>query len=166
MSVIKVVKPNYLDLRPGGYYNLNEDNQLEARVAKLHILAHHIELMINDLCETSENRIKKGKEAEKLADELFKGYKHGIEKGLNMFDVVGSAEEGIDPVSYRIGLVVEELREAKAYCENDIEMGYIKTLIQLATYVDIEEYKKLHAKLDAFEKDYNTVLYWKDSTRL
>lgn len=166
MSTIKVVKPNFLDMKPGGWYNLNEDNWLENRIVKLHLLAHHVELMINDLCETSENRIKKGKETERLADELFKEYKRGIEKGLNMFDVVGSAEEGVDPISYRIGLVVDELKEAKSYCENDIERDYIKSLIQLATYVDIEEYQKLHAKLDSFEKDHDTVLYWKDRTKL
>lgn len=165
-STIKVTAPNCLHMIPGGQYNLNEDSQVEARVVKLHMLIHHMEMMIEDLCESNENNIKKGKEAEVLADALFKEYRLSIEKGLNVFDERGSAEAGVDPIGYKVRLIVNELKEAKGYCEDAVEASYIRALIQLITYVDVIEYKKLHAKLDDFEKDAGRMLYWKNSTKL
>ena len=84
-SKLSVAAPNVLNLSPGGYYNLQENNRTEAAVVKLHILQKHIEMAIESYCNSSENTIRLGDKIDKLADELFEQYETYIEEGVDPF---------------------------------------------------------------------------------
>ena len=167
ISTITVVKPNYLDMHPGGAYNLNEDNSIELRIVKLHLLKHHIAMMEEDICANGENRIHRHRETEHLADMLFDIYKPCIELGVDIFNAEGEYYlEKVTPLVQLFKDVRAELTEALECTENAIEAGYLKALLEVMHPDDLTEYRKLHAFLDAYEEDYRTSLYWKTSTKL
>ena len=86
-SKVKVYGPNKVEMQPGGCYELGVENDTEERVVRLHLLSHFIDLVIHDICETSENRILKGSRIETLADDLFEDFRSFIEAGFDIFDI-------------------------------------------------------------------------------
>jgi len=84
-SSIKVVGKNIVELHPGGTYNLNELNQVETAVVKLHLLSHFCELMAESWSHSGENNLFYGTAVEELADTVFDQYKKFIEAGLDIF---------------------------------------------------------------------------------
>jgi hypothetical protein len=84
-STIEVVRPNYLDMFPGGWYELGLDNDTEERVVRLHLLQHFISMMMEDICESGENRVIQHVRTEALADDLFELYRPFIEAGCDIF---------------------------------------------------------------------------------
>jgi hypothetical protein len=82
---IKVVNPSVVELHPGGTYNLNENNQVETAVVKLHMLAQFCDMMAEAWSYSGENNVLMGEEVEVLADKLFDEYRPFIEAGFNIF---------------------------------------------------------------------------------
>lgn len=83
---ITVLKSNSLKLVPGGLYNLNEGNETERRVVKLHMLKVFADLCAEDVSNMGENHVELGSEIEAIADKLFELYRPNIEKGHDVFE--------------------------------------------------------------------------------
>jgi hypothetical protein len=82
---MNVMKANFLELHPGGWYDMSEDNYVELAVVKFHMLAQFCEMMAESYSCTSENQIILGDEAEALATKLYEEYKPFIEAGCDIF---------------------------------------------------------------------------------
>lgn len=85
-STIKVVGKNVVHTRPGGTYDLNENNDIESRVVRLHLLSHFCDLAIEELYNNGETRLLKGGRIEQLADDLFEDFVPFIKEGVNIFE--------------------------------------------------------------------------------
>ncbi len=74
---------NKVHLIPGGYYNLNEDNNTELMVVKLALLQAHIDAAIDQVAESSEEpkSLTNGSDIMKLADTIYAKYQQDIESG-------------------------------------------------------------------------------------
>ena len=83
---MKVLKPNCVELHPGGVYNLNENNCVETAVVKLHMLSQFCDMMAEAWSYSGENNVLMGEEVETLADKLFNEYKPFIEAGCDIFN--------------------------------------------------------------------------------
>lgn len=82
---INVLKSGVIELRPGGVYNLNEDNEVELRVVKLHLLKAFADLCAEDVSSMAENHVVLGDAIEGLADRLFEVYGPSIMRGHDVF---------------------------------------------------------------------------------
>jgi len=82
---MKVVKPNYIELHPGGWYNLNESNYVEAAVVRLHMLSQFCDMMAEAYAYSGENNVLMGHEVEVVAERLFEEYRPFIEAGCDIF---------------------------------------------------------------------------------
>lgn len=85
-STFNVEGPNKVSCR-GGHYNLNEDNQVELAVTKLHLLQHFVDLAVERLCNNGElSGMVMDKEITTLSDDLFKKYARFIQAGCDVFE--------------------------------------------------------------------------------
>jgi hypothetical protein len=166
-STITVVKPNLLDIHPGGWYNLNEDNSIELRIVKLRILQHHISMMEEDIAANGENRIHRHREAEHLADMLFDVYKPCIELGIDIFNAEGVYyEEKIDPLISKLKDTRAILEECLGCSEDAIEVSYLKALLETMHPDDLTEYRKLHDQATEHSEEANKWFSWPRDTKL
>jgi hypothetical protein len=85
-SEIKVNGPNRLYVRGSGQYNLDENNELETRVVRIHLLQHLLNIACEGLIDCNEMNTLFGTRFESLADELYEFYRPFIEAGVNIFD--------------------------------------------------------------------------------
>ena len=103
MATAKVIAKNVIELRPGGFYNLNEDNEIERRVVNLHLLSMFAELAANELCENGEcMQTVLGMRLEQLGDDLFDKYMPFIANGIDIFSYQDfQTKEGLAKYSKR-----------------------------------------------------------------
>ena len=84
---VEVVGKNVVHFRPGGTYNLNEDNEIEKRIVNLRFLAMFAELAEAELSNNGEcMSVMFGPQMERLGEEIFERYQPFIENGCNIFD--------------------------------------------------------------------------------
>lgn len=166
-STITVVKPNLLEMHPGGTYNLNEDNSIELRIVKLHLLKHHIAMMEEDICANGENHIHRHREAEHLADMIFDIYKPCIELGIDIFNADGEYyEEKTNPLQQRLLDARDILEEWLGYSTDAVEVSYLKALLETVHPDDLTEYRKLHAQATEYSEENSNWWYWPRATKL
>ena len=82
---MKVLKPNFVELHPGGWYNLNENNYVETAVVKLHMLSQFCDMMAEAYANAGENNVLLGHVVEVVAERLFEEYRPFIEAGCDIF---------------------------------------------------------------------------------
>lgn len=166
-STITVAKPNMLEMHPGGWYNLNEDNSIELRIVKLHILKHHIAMMEEDISANGENRIHRHREAEHLADMIFDIYKPCIELGIDIFNADGEYyEEKVNPLIQKLKDTRAILEESLQYSEDATEVSYLKALLETMHPDDLTEYRKLHAQASEYSETACKWFSWPRDTKL
>lgn len=84
---INVIKPNYLYIKGGGCYDLNEDNYCELAVVKIHLLQHFLEVASERICNNGEiDGMIFDKEIMDLAEKVFAKYGRYIKAGVDVFE--------------------------------------------------------------------------------
>jgi hypothetical protein len=157
---IEVMKPNYLDIKGGGWYNLNEDNETEATVVKLHILQHMIGLMIENKCENGEITTHCNKEIMAAADKLFSIFQGAIAHGVDVFQDTDNYEQHSDPLITHMMRIQRELKSALECSDNSVEVGYICGLSNCLSTANFVEYRKMFKQMLEFFEERELDPYW------
>lgn len=80
---VTVTKANEMYFKTGGTYDMT---QWEAKVAKLHLLQVHLELLIETMCETGESdHMYPGAQLMDMADKLYTRFAPYVEQGVDIF---------------------------------------------------------------------------------
>lgn len=178
MATAKVIAKNVIELHPGGFYNLNEDNEIERRVVNLHLVSMFTELAANELCENGEcMQTVLGMRLEQLGDDLFDKYAPFIANGVDIFSHQDfQTKEGLAKYSKRtfvngfMNASPEETHknlpegwwyEFPGQCQKMFDFGFIAIdydeCVRIGLYISSEEENLVDVYLITKRGDYSKI---------